>query len=116
MKPAAHQLVDEDKEVASLSTRLAAWYDANASIRRLWAIENGRCLTVCVALEPTADGSDSLPLWLAMNREWNSDLEAIIPREIQLKLVASDMLPPSCIADDAVIVAEVDWRESWIHS
>lgn len=116
MSLAAHQFVDEDNEVPAISTRLAAWYDAHASIRRLWAIENGRSLTVCISLEPTSDGDDCLPIWLAMSHEWRSDLQSIIPREIQLRFVASDILPPSYVTGDAVIIAEVDWRESWIYS
>ncbi len=116
MSLAAHEFVNQDDEVESISTRLAAWYDTHASVRRLWAIENGHFLTVCVSLEPTSDGDDSVPIWLAMNHEWHSDLQTIIPREIQLRFVTSDVLPSSYVTDDAVIVAEIDWRESWIYS
>ena len=99
-----------------ISTRLSAWYDAHSSVRRLWAIEDGRSLTVCISLEPTSDGDDALPIWLAMNREWCSDLQSMIPREVQLQFVTQDVLPSSYATGDAVIVAEIDWRESWIYS
>ncbi len=114
MTLAAHQFVNEDQEARSISTRLAAWYDAHASVRHLWAIETARLLTVCVSLEPTSDGDDCLPIWLAMSHEWMSDLQSIIPREVQLRFVASDGLPPSYVTGDAVMLAEIDWRESWI--
>jgi hypothetical protein len=116
MSVAVLQFVNEDDEVESISTRLAAWYDAHSTVRRLWAIQDGRSLTVCVALEPTSDGDDSLPIWLAMNHEWSIDLQSMIPREVQLQFVTQDVLPSSYVTGDAVIVAEIDWRESWIYS
>jgi hypothetical protein len=114
MSLAADQLINEDREVGSVSTTLAAWYDAHASVRCLWAIETGRFLTVCISLEPTSDGDECLPIWLAKTDEWSSDLQSIIPREIQLRFVTSDVLPPSYVTGDAVIVAEIGWRNSWI--
>lgn len=97
----------------SISKKLARWYGAHASIRRLWAIESPLGLTVCISPEPTSDGGDALPLWLAMSQQWRSDLQSICGRDIELQLVEPDMLPPPSLTDCAVIVADIDWRESW---
>lgn len=99
-----------------IPTSLAKWYDAHASVRRLWAVEEGSLLAVYVSLEPTSDGEDALPVWLAMKQKWTTDLTAMISREVQLRFVTSDVLSPSYVSDDPVIVAEVNWRESWTFS
>lgn len=106
---------NDSSDATVISTRLAAWYDAQPSIRRLWAIEE-EALTVYVSLEPTADGGDALPLWLAMSGEWRNDLQAIMSRTVQLRLVSSSDLPPLDVNGDALIVAEADWRGTWICS
>lgn len=106
----------EDQDVTVISTCLARWYDAHASVRRLWAVDEGSLLAVYVSLEPTFDGDDALPVWLAMKHEWSSDLRSIVSREVQLRFVTSDVLSPSCVRGNAVLVAEIHWRESWIYS
>jgi hypothetical protein len=116
MSVAVYRSILEHQDITMISTSLAKWYDAHASVRRLWAVDEGSLLAVYISLEPTSDGDDALPVWLAMNREWSSDLTSIIPREVRLRLVTSSVLSPSDIRDDAVIVADVNWREAWIDS
>lgn len=96
--------------------KLARWYGAHAPIRRLWAIEEGSLLTVCVSLTPTSDGADALPVWLAMNHEWRIDLQSLCGCEVLLKFVETDVLPRSYLAGQATIVTELDWRESWLDA
>jgi hypothetical protein len=105
----------DSADFTAISTRLAKWYDAQSSIRRLWAVQE-EALIVYLSLEPTADGGDTLPVWLAMSGGWRNDLESIMSREVQLRLVASGELAPSHNNDNAVVIAEVDWRDSWINA
>ena len=116
MSFAVNRYVSKDEGLAAITTSLAKWYDAHASVRRLWLVEEGSLLAVYLSLEPTSDGDDALPVWLAMKDEWSSDLTALIPRESELRFITSDVLFPSYVSGDAVIIAEVNWRESWSYS
>lgn len=50
-------------EVAA--AELVHWYTSHSLIRRLWAIEEVEALRVVVTLEPTPDGDNVEPAWLA---------------------------------------------------
>jgi hypothetical protein len=115
MSVAIDQVIPDDPDTSAIPEALAKWYGTHPSIRRLWAIEEGGEITVCVSLEPTSDGGDTLPLWLAMSQEWRSDLQSLCRRDIDLKFVEPDLLPSSHLTGEAAIVAEIDWRESWIY-
>jgi hypothetical protein len=116
MSAAIDQFTTDDADTSGISTRFAQWYRAHASIRRLWAVQNDVGLKVCIALEPTSDGGDALPLWLAMSGAWRSDLQSICECDIQLELVEPDVPSSSDLTDDGLIVAKVDWRESWLYA
>ena len=59
-----------EPEVTEIAAALARWYADHSPIRRLWAIEDPVALKVLVALEPTSDGDDTLPVWLANSGLW----------------------------------------------
>ena len=44
---------------------LTQWYAAHSAFRRLWAIQESQRMRVIVMLEPTNDGDDIYPAWLA---------------------------------------------------
>lgn len=92
---------------------LAKWYAAHASVRRLWAVENQDALTVFVALEPTSDGDDAFPIWLANSREWVGDLGARTNRDVELKLIVSDGFEEADVAAGATKIADLRWRDAW---
>jgi hypothetical protein len=96
-----------------LPAMLARWYAAHASIRRLWAIEDQDALMVFVTLEPTSDGADAFPVWLANSHDWADDLKARTHREVELKLIASDMFEEFRINPRSDMIAELSWRDSW---
>lgn len=103
-----------EPEVAEIATALARWYADHAPIRRLWAIEDPLALKILLALEPTSDGDDTLPVWLANNRDWANDLRLRLQREVQLQLVVSSAFGEFYVNADAVTIAEVSWRDSWM--
>lgn len=96
-----------------MNQALAQWYAAHASIRRLWAIDDQDALRVFVTLEPTSDGEDTLPVWLAMNDDWANDLRARTQREVQLQLIISGGFEAPHVDTDAPMIAELSWRDSW---
>jgi hypothetical protein len=101
-------------DIAQIAASLAQWYADHSSIRRLWAIEHPAALKVLVALEPTFDGDDALPVWLANNRNWTNDLRLRLRREVQLQLVVPGAFGESHVDADAVTIAEAGWRDSWM--
>ncbi|MDY6944989.1 MAG: hypothetical protein SXG53_04655 [Pseudomonadota bacterium] len=101
------------QEAADISTVLARWYAAHSSVRNLWAIDDPDALSVFVRLEPTSDGDETLPVWLAMNDDWTADLKACTRRNVQLQLIVTDALPESCVETGSAMVAELSWRDPW---
>ena len=114
MNAVAEAVSTAEPEVAEIATALARWYADHSPIRRLWAVEDSVALKVLVALEPTSDGDDTLPVWLANNGGWANDLRLRLQREVQLQLVVSGASGESYVNPDAVTIAEVSWRDSWV--
>lgn len=102
---------DGDAPMTDVSTTLARWYADHSSIRRLWAVDEPEALVVFVALEPSSDGDDALPVWLANQQGWTHDLRRATERDVQLKLLASFEDP--AIDADAVTVTQLSWRDAW---
>jgi hypothetical protein len=100
--------------VTEIAAALTRWYADHSAIRRVWAIEDSVALKVLIALEPTSDGDDVLPVWLANSGLWRSDLRLRLQREVQLQLVLSASFDESDVNPDAAPIAEVSWRDSWI--
>jgi len=113
MNTTLNRTATDEQEVTDIAKALARWYAAHSSIRRLWASDGRDVLIVFVALEPTSDGDDTLPVWLAKSRDWASDLRLVTHREVQLQLVVSDGFEEPHVVTDAALIAEVSWRESW---
>lgn len=100
-----------DSKSAALGPDLDRWYCHQPSIRRLLAIDESPALMVFVTLEPTADGGDSFPIWLAMQSAWTSDLRTLTDCAVQLMLVAPDAIDDTCEAASDHIVAHLCWRD-----
>jgi hypothetical protein len=93
----------------SIPAALERWYADHSAIRRLWAIEDSSALLVYVVLEPSSDGDDSLPVWLANQQGWTDDLRQVTNREVQLQLIASG--GPDEPYEETI--AELRWRDLW---
>ena len=104
-------IVDEIPEIA---TALAKWYADHSSIRRLWATADAIALRILVVIEPTSDGDDTLPIWLANRHWWTNDLQLRLKREVQLQLVVSGSAGELDADGDAVTIVDVSWRDSWM--
>lgn len=102
-----------ERQAADLSTTLARWYAAQASIRNLWAVDSPDTLNIFVRLEPTSDGDDMLPVWFAQNQGWADDLRECTQRDVQLQLIVTDDIPETYLETGCEMIAELSWRDPW---
>jgi hypothetical protein len=91
---------------------LAKWYAAHSVIRRLWAISESQRMRVIVTLEPTRDGDDIYPAWLANGHEWAHELQLRLGGPVQLEVMDEPVLAGLATGVDGVLVAEVCWRDA----
>ena len=96
----------------ALLARLESWYCAHSSIRRLRVIERSGELEVAIRLEPTSDGDDDLPVWLANIDAWMGELMSLTRRQVRLHLLTADA-PKNHLPDDGALLAELGWRDIW---
>jgi hypothetical protein len=69
-------------------------------------------MRVLVTLEPTHDGDDIYPAWLANGHEWAHELQLRMEGPVQLEVVDELFLAEFAPGVDGVLVAEVFWRDS----
>jgi hypothetical protein len=98
-------------EAAELPAVLSQWYAANPAVRRLWAVEDSFAVRIHLTLEPTLDGPDTLPVWLAHCHNWTRDLQLLTNRDVQLRLVDADVFAGSPMLMDETLLAELHWRD-----
>jgi len=91
---------------------LAKWYAAHSAVRRLWAISESQRMRVIVTLEPTHDGDDIYPAWLANGHEWAHELQLRTGGPVQLEVTDEPFLVEFAAGVDGVLVAELLWRDS----
>lgn len=99
------------RRITAESEALAGWYDAHPTVRRLWAIRNGRSLSVIVTLEPTMDNGDVYPAWFACSKGWAREMESIAGNVVNLQLLDE---PSACEFEvdlDGEVVAAMSWRD-----
>jgi hypothetical protein len=113
MNAAADAVSNAERGVAEIAAALAKWYADHAPIRRLWALEGSSGLEVLVALEPTSDGDDTLPIWFSNRRHWTNDLRQLLQRDVQLRMVVLDDFGEFDVDPDAVMITQLSWRVSW---
>lgn len=90
---------------------LAQWYAAHPAVRRLWAIQESQGIRVIVMLEPTHDGDDVYPAWLAKGQEWAHELRLRMDGTVQLEVIDEPFLADLAAGIDGVLVAELFWRD-----
>lgn len=105
--------IDAQRPASDVTTALEDWYCDHSSIRHLWAIDSPLALLIFVKLEPTADGDDPLPVWLAHQHTWRSDLKSRTNRDVQLELIVSDIFTTSEVDSSSAMIAELSWRDPW---
>lgn len=69
-------------------------------------------MRVIVMLEPTHDGDDIYPAWLANGHDWARDLQLRIAGPVQLEVVDEPFAAQFAPGVHGVLVAELVWRDS----
>ena len=90
---------------------LAKWYAAHPAIRWLQAVSESQRMYVTVALQPTHDGDDIYPAWLANAREWTHELQLLIDEPVQLEVTDEPLPADFSAAVDGVLIGEFFWRD-----
>jgi hypothetical protein len=91
---------------------LAQWYAAHSAFRRLWAIQQPERMRVIVMLEPTHDGDDIYPAWLANGHDWVRELQSRMAEPVELEVVDEPFAAEFAAGIDGDLVAELSWRDS----
>ena len=112
MNVSINPVVPAEERFTADTLALAGWYDTHPSIRRLWGIEVADGLRVIVAIDPTLDDDDILPVWLANTRLWTNELGVQTGRFVRLELT----LDPSGNGIDfdagSSLIADLCWRDA----
>ncbi len=87
---------------------LAEWYASHALVRRLWAIRDTEGLRVLVTLEPTPDGDDTHPAWIANREAWVHELQSYADSTVRLEQIEHDEVE---LEAEGVLVAAFSWRD-----
>jgi hypothetical protein len=113
MKLSIDPSVREDQSASPASTALASWYASHAVVRRMWAIEESQRIRVIVTLEPTLDGDDTHPAWLAHGGAWANELQLCTGRPVHLEAIGEPEFEEFEIDSDGIVVVEMYWRDPW---
>jgi predicted nucleotidyltransferase len=74
---------------------IAAWAGKHEKVRRVWVIGSrasgtarpGSDLDIAVELEPTPDGDETLPDWVANAEAWRDELQQHVAPKVDLQWV-----------------------------
>lgn len=99
------------------TTTLKTWYDGNPSIKRLWAvradgIDDASELRVIVMLEPSPDGDETSPTWMAHAGTWARELRELLARAVQLERIDGPLPDEFEIDGEGVVMSALHWRDS----
>lgn len=93
------------------SAALAAWYAAHSSVRRLCATGDAYGLRVLVTPEPTPDGDDIYPAWIANRHAWAHELQLCTDPSVRLELLDEPVGDGAAVDAEGLIVATLSWRD-----
>lgn len=95
---------------------LAEWYASRSVVRRLWAVDGVEAIRIVLVLEPTVDGDDTQPAWLANSSAWTDELELLTHRAVRVQLLKELSHITSPLASGDVLIADIAWRDpvAWI--
>lgn len=100
--------------VCATSIALARWYAEQPAVRRLWAIQttDEPMLRVIVMLEPSADGDEISPAWMAHGSRWARDLRERVADNVQLERIDGPLPDEFEIDGEGAVLSALYWRDS----
>ena len=102
------------KPICATSSALARWYAEQPAVRRLWAIQatNVPMLRVIVMLEPSLDGDEISPAWMAHGSRWARDLRERLSGTVQLERIDGPLPDEFEIDGEGAVLSALCWRDS----
>ncbi|HWT21398.1 MAG TPA: hypothetical protein VN280_21055 [Variovorax sp.] len=96
------------------SGALARWYAEQSAVRRLWAIRatDEPLLRVIVMLEPSPDGDEISPAWMAHGSRWARDLRERLSGTVQLERIDGPLPHEFEIDGEGAVLSALCWRDS----
>ena len=96
------------------SGALARWYAEQPAVRRLWAIRatDEPMLRVIVLLEPSPDGDEISPAWMAHGSRWARDLRERLAGAVQLERIDGPLPDEFEIDGEGAVLSALCWRDS----
>jgi hypothetical protein len=89
----------------------SSWYAVHSNVRHLWAVRDSHGLRVLVTLEPTHDGNDSDPVWIANRHAWAHELQLCTDHSVRLERLDEPMLDSAAMDAESLIVATLSLRD-----
>lgn len=111
MKPCLCPPVSPGRSTNPESAAVAAWYAAHSNVRHLWAIRDAHGLRVLVTLEPTHDGNDTDPAWIANRHAWAHELQLCTDQSVRLERLDGPVFDDAAMDAESLIVATLSWRD-----
>lgn len=98
------------------SKALRDWYDSKPYVRRLWAIRpdgasDATTLRILVMLDPSPDGDDHSPRWMASGAQWSQELSKQLAAYVQLERIDGPLPDVFEIDGDGVLLSTLCWRD-----
>jgi hypothetical protein len=90
---------------------LTEWYASHPVVRRLWAIEAVDAIRIVVTLEPTVDGDDTQPAWLAHSWSGAQELGLRTRRKVSLEMTNEPWRFESLLDRDSDLITAISWRD-----
>ncbi|MDM0066720.1 hypothetical protein [Variovorax sp. J31P207] len=114
MKLSLESSLEAAEQGCATSSALARWYAEQPAVRRLWAIRptDDSMLRVIVMLEPSVDGDEISPAWMANGSQWASDLRERLAGVVQLERIDGPLPAEFEIDGDGAVLSALCWRDS----
>ena len=93
------------------AAELGRWYASHSVVRRLWAVEDLDVIRIVMTLEPTLDGDDTQPAWLANSWTWAQELEIRMHRTVRLEMISESSQIESSLDGHGALITEISWRD-----
>jgi hypothetical protein len=115
MKVSLDPSVTKPRNITAQSLALAAWYDSQPLVRRLWGIRDAETLRVIISVEPTHDNDDICAAWLAHSQAWAQELHSCTGSSVQLQLIDEPLFDGIEFDAESVIIADLFWRDATLN-
>ena len=106
-------------EANPYASALGGWYASHPMVRYLWAFRKStgdeqsdiHRIRVIFVIDPTLDGDETSPVWIANAHKWARELRACMGSEVELELLETPLQDEVELDGEGDLVAALSWRE-----